>query len=106
MTAMSAEADRDLEVPHASPGTTSNPNIDPNIGHGLWRIVTNAREHTVKEINYNSMGSEQLRTIMNEGVAERVGFEPTIRFWRILTFQASAFDHSATAPHALECAAP
>ena len=32
-------------------------------------------------------------------LAERVGFEPTIRFWRILTFQASAFDHSATAPH-------
>ena len=38
-------------------------------------------------------------------MAERVGFEPTIRFWRILTFQASAFDHSATAPHALEGAA-
>ena len=35
-------------------------------------------------------------------MAERVGFEPTIRFWRILTFQASAFDHSATAPRALE----
>ncbi len=35
-------------------------------------------------------------------VAERQGFEPWIRFWRILTFQASAFDHSATAPHALE----
>src|SRR3954469_1569041 len=35
-------------------------------------------------------------------VAEREGFEPSIRFWRILTFQASAFDHSATAPHALE----
>ena len=33
------------------------------------------------------------------GVAEREGFEPSIRFWRILTFQASAFDHSATAPH-------
>jgi hypothetical protein len=32
-------------------------------------------------------------------VAEREGFEPSIRFWRILTFQASAFDHSATAPH-------
>ena len=31
-------------------------------------------------------------------VAEREGFEPSIRFWRILTFQASAFDHSATAP--------
>ena len=35
-------------------------------------------------------------------VAEREGFEPSIRFWRILTFQASAFDHSATAPRALE----
>ena len=35
-------------------------------------------------------------------VAEREGFEPSIRFWRILTFQASAFDHSATAPHCLE----
>ena len=35
-------------------------------------------------------------------VAEREGFEPSIRFWRILTFQASAFDHSATAPHVLE----
>ncbi len=35
-------------------------------------------------------------------MAEREGFEPSIRFWRILTFQASAFDHSATAPRALE----
>jgi hypothetical protein len=35
-------------------------------------------------------------------VAEREGFEPSIRFCRILTFQASAFDHSATAPHILE----
>lgn len=34
-------------------------------------------------------------------VAEREGFEPSIRFCRILTFQASAFDHSATAPHLL-----
>ncbi len=32
-------------------------------------------------------------------LAERVGFEPTMSFWPILTFQASAFDHSATAPH-------
>ena len=31
-------------------------------------------------------------------LAEREGFEPSIRFCRILTFQASAFDHSATAP--------
>ena len=35
-------------------------------------------------------------------LAEREGFEPSIRFCRILTFQASAFDHSATAPHSLE----
>ena len=33
-------------------------------------------------------------------LAEREGFEPSIRFCRILTFQASAFDHSATAPAA------
>ena len=39
-------------------------------------------------------------------MAEREGFEPSIRFWRILTFQASAFDHSATAPHALEGVRP
>ncbi len=43
---------------------------------------------------------------MNKGLAERVGFEPTIRFWRILTFQASAFDHSATAPHCSGSARP
>ena len=35
-------------------------------------------------------------------MAEREGFEPSIRFCRILTFQASAFDHSATAPHVLK----
>ncbi len=39
---------------------------------------------------------------MKGEMAEREGFEPSIRFWRILTFQASAFDHSATAPHALD----
>ncbi len=35
-------------------------------------------------------------------MAEREGFEPSMSLWPILTFQASAFDHSATAPHALE----
>ena len=39
-------------------------------------------------------------------MAEREGFEPSIRFCRILTFQASAFDHSATAPHTLEVRLP
>ena len=33
-------------------------------------------------------------------MAETVGFEPTIRGYRIHTFQACAFDHSATSPHA------
>lgn len=44
-----------------------------------------------------------LRTILYlKKMAEREGFEPSIRFCRILTFQASAFDHSATAPHAMK----
>ena len=34
-----------------------------------------------------------------ERMAEREGFEPSIRGYRIHTFQACAFDHSATAPH-------
>ncbi len=41
-----------------------------------------------------------------DDMAEREGFEPSIRFWRILTFQASAFDHSATAPHVVTEAWP
>ena len=31
-------------------------------------------------------------------MAEQEGFEPSIRGYRIHTFQACAFDHSATAP--------
>ncbi len=34
-------------------------------------------------------------------MADRVGFEPTVRFWRTHTFQACAFDHSATCPQKL-----
>ncbi len=34
-------------------------------------------------------------------VAEQEGFEPSIRGYRIHTFQACAFDHSATAPRVL-----
>src|SRR5690606_661580 len=41
-----------------------------------------------------------VRTLMEGPVAEREGFEPSIRGCRIHTFQACAFDHSATAPHA------
>ena len=51
-----------------------------------------------------AIGHDRGRQFVSQlgAVAERQGFEPWIRFWRILTFQASAFDHSATAPHALE----
>ena len=49
-----------------------------------------------------SRGAKLHAALMAMKVAEREGFEPSIRFCRILTFQASAFDHSATAPHALE----
>ena len=31
-------------------------------------------------------------------LAERVGFEPTRRYNRLLELQSSAFDHSATSP--------
>jgi hypothetical protein len=34
-------------------------------------------------------------------LAERAGFEPAKRGYRLLAFQASAFDHSATSPDAL-----
>ncbi len=37
--------------------------------------------------------------LLVKGVAEQEGFEPSIRGYRIHTFQACAFDHSATAPH-------
>ena len=30
---------------------------------------------------------------------ERVGFEPTKRFWRLRDFQSRAFDHSAISPY-------
>ena len=44
--------------------------------------------------------SEDVWTALKGPVAEREGFEPSIRGYRIHTFQACAFDHSATAPHA------
>ena len=41
----------------------------------------------------------------NKMLAEGEGFEPSIRFWRIHTFQACAFNHSATPP-GLQAVAP
>ena len=34
-------------------------------------------------------------------MAEREGFEPSIRYNRIPDFESGAFDHSATSPHGL-----
>ena len=62
------------------------------------QIKGGARLHN----NRHCINAVQLKTGCQRWLAEREGFEPSIRFWRILTFQASAFDHSATAPHALE----
>ena len=46
-----------------------------------------------------SLGFLGLRCKIGNGVvAEQEGFEPSIRGCRIHTFQACAFDHSATAP--------
>ena len=39
-------------------------------------------------------------------MAEEEGFEPSIRFWRIHTFQACAFNHSATPPFGAYVAMP
>lgn len=36
-------------------------------------------------------------------LAERVGFEPTIPFWSIHTFQACSFDHSDISPFIVCC---
>ena len=36
--------------------------------------------------------------LKNTSLAERVGFEPTIRYNRIPDFESGAFDHSATFP--------
>jgi hypothetical protein len=36
---------------------------------------------------------------LSRNLAERAGFEPAKRGYRLLAFQASAFDHSATSPN-------
>ena len=38
--------------------------------------------------------------------AERTGFEPVIRFWRIHAFQACLFNHSSTSPFSNQPEAP
>ena len=45
-----------------------------------------------------SIVSEPFRPALVCPVAERRGFEPLKHFWRLLTFQASQFNHSCTFP--------
>ena len=42
-----------------------------------------------------------LRAAFGPWLAEREGFEPSIRYNRIPDFESGAFDHSATSPHGL-----
>ena len=57
-------------------------------------------ENAVGLMKYEFMGFlKRYSTYRNSGMAEREGFEPSIRC-RIHTFQACAFDHSATSPWA------
>ena len=51
-------------------------------GNGMFKVLYNTLTNSI----YKSFSH----------LAERKGFEPSIRFWRIHTFQACAFDHSAT----------
>ncbi len=76
----------------------ANPNVNPNIEHGLRRIVTNTSEHIVEEINYNSMGFAQLRTIMDDGFGGEAGIRTLGTLAGTPHFECGAFDHSATSP--------
>ena len=44
---------------------------------------------------------ERLCICKKSKLAEREGFEPSIRYNRIPDFESGAFDHSATSPHGL-----
>jgi hypothetical protein len=53
-------------------------------------------------LNWEDLGIEKKKRpesrLFPKYVAERVGFEPTVRETRTLDFESSAFDHSATFP--------
>ena len=65
------------------------------VRHGNKRLIRGPRPSSAARD-----GTAPLQHPKHGRMAEREGFEPSIRFCRILTFQASAFDHSATAPSA------
>ena len=54
----------------------------------LWAFINSKIENPL-----NSIQNFYRRPFI---FAERKGFEPSIHFWCIHTFQACAFDHSAT----------
>ena len=55
-----------------------------------------AKVDTARPKYFNLFNVLSVIRINQKIIAERKGFEPSIRFWRIHTFQACAFDHSAT----------
>ena len=57
----------------------SSPNIDPNIRHGLGRIATNGRGRGITKYFDNPVCYGRMRIRANKALAERVGFEPTVR---------------------------
>ncbi len=48
---------------------------------------------------FRSISNSFIFSRLPEELAERAGFEPAVRYKRTLTFQASAFNHSATSPY-------
>ena len=58
----------------------------------LIYVLSRVRMHTIAR--YKKTGTKPVFLYL----AEREGFEPSIRYKRIHTFQACAFNHSATSP--------
>ena len=65
---------------------------------GFMRKVRTLACASVRIRFYGYIGGVFFSLPLAGKAAEREGFEPSIRFWRIHTFQACAFDHSAISP--------
>ena len=59
-----------------------------------------SQDKVAQQFNVFIVEKELNGTSRNLRMAERVGFEPTIRGYRIHAFQACAFSRSATSPAA------
>lgn len=60
--------------------------------------LANHREHSARTNKKAPFKGLDLHNAFMDLLAERVGFEPTVRETRTLDFESSAFDHSATFP--------